>query len=535
MALPAEAALPLEAPAGPAAAALAAECEVGLSLFGGDVRRKHMHFTHVRTHNPDHRQPSSFTREQFWEHMETCYKEAYPSQDGQSILAFGMVVKEKHQVSQDGYREEHHHCAVFCTTPHFWSKVARLSLSKGVPLNAVAHDGYVTMYEYLRQPSARKPLSELDAEPYLSSQHPRGADLAGLLEAGRKAARGHQGRRAGNPAQQKRERAPKLYDIISQNKVNSGVEMRELAHAEAKAGRPALAEWCTRQGHKVDQVVANAKAVLDAPEAAARSRLTRMDKLRAGAENLLCTCEGKWAGGAIKILDGNGIPPNAFCRSVLRALELGARRTCNIACVGKGGCGKSSLLEPLQAVFETAAKPQKGSTFPLSRVPQADILLWQDYHHDEGTIAFCDLLALLVGEGLDIRMPGQLNVKCRNEAPMFMSGRTELQPANKFSEKGEQLFKMMSDRFTVFNFTKPLIGQDAKWPQCGRCAASFFLARGTAEAGLPVQVSLQPATPSTSTLPQQLLQLGSLKRDGVLNEKEFQAAKRRCLADFGAR
>jgi len=525
---------PVVVPAGPSAAALAAECEVGLGLFGDDVRRKHMHFTHVRTHNPDHRQPSSFTRAQFWEHIVACYKEAYPTQDGQSILAFGMVVKEKHQASEDGYREEHHHCAAFCTTPHFWAKVARLSLTKGVSLNAVAHDGYVTMYEYLRQPSAKKPLSELDAEPFLSEQHPRDGALAGLLEAGRRSARANQGRRGGNAAaQQKRERAPKLFEVIAQQKVQSGVEMRELAHKEAKAGRPALAEWCTRQGHKIDQVVANANAVLDAPDAAARSRLSRMDKLRDAADHVPCCCDGKWEAGAARILKGNKIPANAFCGAVLRALQLGARRTCNLACVGVGGCGKSSLLEPLEAVFNTASKPQKGSTFPLSRVPQADILLWQDYVHDEGTIGFSDLLALLVGEGLDVRMPGQLNIKCRNEAPMFMSGRTDLEPASKFSEKGAQLCKMMSDRFTVFRFTLPLTGQKADWPQCGRCAAKFFMSHGT-EVSLPVQLSLEPAVSEGRTLPEQLMQLASLKRDGVLNEEEFQAAKRRCLVGFGA-
>lgn len=163
-----------------AAAALAAECEGGLGLFGDDVRRKHVHYTHVRTHDSSHKQPSSFTRLQFWQHLVACFKEAYPAQESEtgSILVFGLVVKERHEASTAaGYRDEHHHAATFCTQPHFWKKVARVSLSKGVPLNAVAHDGYVSMCEYLRQPSARKPLSELDAEPYLSEKHPREIDL----------------------------------------------------------------------------------------------------------------------------------------------------------------------------------------------------------------------------------------------------------------------------------------------------------------------------------------------------------------------
>ena len=65
--------------------------------------------------------------------------------------------------------------------------MAQLSLSKyNIPLNAVVHDSYDTMYAYLRRPTARKPLTELDAEPYLSALHPRGEALVQLLESGLK-------------------------------------------------------------------------------------------------------------------------------------------------------------------------------------------------------------------------------------------------------------------------------------------------------------------------------------------------------------
>ena len=412
-------------------------------------------------------------------------------------------------------------------------------------MNAVAHDGYVSMYEYLRQPSARKPLSELDAEPYLSEEHPRDRALADLLDAGRRSARANQGRRGTAPHAKEatRERAPKLFDVVAQQKIQSAVELREFAHQEAKAGRPALAEWCTRQGHKLEQVVANALAVLDAPAAAARSRRSRVEKLQLAAETFPCLCNGVWAAGAEMILVTNGINVREFCRAVVKALELGARRTCNIAIVGGAGCGKSSLLEPLDLIFKAAAKPQRGSTFPLSRVPEAEILLWQDYAHDEGTLAFSDLLALLTGEAVDLRMPGQLNVTCRNLAPLFMSGRTELEPMAKFTEKGLQLSQMMADRFTVFRFSQPIPRetQQADWPKCGKCAATFFIRHGQLDASSAAQghaghtgaVKESPLEFEGKSLPQQLLQLATLKRDGILDEHEFQAAKKRCLSAFG--
>eukprot|EP00974_Lingulodinium_polyedra_P025640 2477999-Lingulodinium_polyedra.AAC.1 len=40
------------------------------------------------------------------------------------------------------------------------------------------------MYKYLRTPSARKPLHELDPTPYFSALHPQGDKLKELLESG---------------------------------------------------------------------------------------------------------------------------------------------------------------------------------------------------------------------------------------------------------------------------------------------------------------------------------------------------------------
>jgi hypothetical protein len=50
-----------------------------------------MHYTHVRTNHASHKQTCSFTRAEFWAHVEACYKEAYPTTDATgSILSFGL-------------------------------------------------------------------------------------------------------------------------------------------------------------------------------------------------------------------------------------------------------------------------------------------------------------------------------------------------------------------------------------------------------------------------------------------------------------
>ena len=71
-----------------------------------------MHWVHVRTDNPLHRQPSSFTRASFWDHLCQVYKAVYPRPQSKtgSILMFGCVAKEAHAASpKEEERAEHNH------------------------------------------------------------------------------------------------------------------------------------------------------------------------------------------------------------------------------------------------------------------------------------------------------------------------------------------------------------------------------------------------------------------------------------------
>ena len=124
-----------------------------------------------------------------------------------------------------------------------------------------------------------------------------------------------------------------------------------------------------------------------------------------------------------------------------------------MACIGRGGCGKSTLLEPLECIYNCAPKPQRGSTFPLTAVVGADVLLWQDYCHSENTVAFSDLLGMLTGESIGIRVPQKANVKHRNTAPLFYSGRCEIQCSLRDASEAVRNNEMMSERFTTFRLS----------------------------------------------------------------------------------
>ena len=510
-------------------------------VLPASVKRKHVHWTHVRTFKPQHVQPSSMTREEFWLHLARCYEEVYPDPSSAtgSILQFGLVVKEQHHNAiREADRDEHKHAATFCSDQHYWNKVAKHSLQKyGVPLNAVAHNGYIVMYAYLRQPSTKKPLQEIDAEPYLSPLHPRGSALVELLTASSKAGALIASRQPNTCVGQKRKRLS-VFAEVAEHDLRTVKALQAHACAEAKLGNTGLAEFCARNEAKLQDVLRGAWAVMDAPAELVLQKRSLLEKLQASAEELPCECGGRWTGGATSILERNGITVKDFCSAVVRACRVGAKRGSNVACVGTGGCGKSTVIEPLEKIFSCAPKPEEGSTFPLASVTGYDVILWQDYEHDEATVRFSDLLSFFMEESIAVRRPGALNLKVRNSAPTFYSGRAplELIPSKRHSVEACRKYNaMMSERFCTFSFTCPIPfhERDMNFPACGRCAARWYLSGAGSGGGDEVQSNVSPAPSSgdgvKASLTAELQKLSEMYSAGVLDADEFKAAKKQLL------
>ena len=498
------------------------------------VKRQNVHWTHVRTFNAAWVQPDQVTRLDFWNHLEKVYREAYPvagSPTG-SVLAFGVVCQERHATSEDtAQRDLHRHAPTCSTRQIYWNKIAKISLEKyGWPLNAVSHDSYHTMYSYVRDATAKKPLHEIDATPFFSPHHPKDEQLATFLAASaasstRKLKRKVDGGKAGR----KRERLPSIFGVIKEHSVATGDELQAHACSEAAEGRVALAEYCARNGSKLDELVANARAIMDAPARIASQKMTLMQKLE-GAAGMECTCGGCWAAGAEDILQSNHIPSATFCAAVRRALEMGAKRGVNVACVGEQGCGKSTLLEPMEEIFGCFCKPQGGSTFALANVIGSDVILWQDYLHDEKTVRFADLLCLFVGESVGVRLVAK-NKGIRNKAPTFYSGLMPMRCGFRDRTQAEKLDGMMDDRFTIFRFVVSIARERRKpdWKNCGRCAAAFYLQRHdqpTLPLALGAPSSLDVAARPGPSIAESLVQLAHLHAVGAIDDEEYRAAKR---------
>jgi hypothetical protein len=543
--------------------------EEDLDILDSRVKRTHIHYTHVQTRNSEHRQPSSFTREEFWKHIEKVYLEAYPDKTSKSgsILQFGAVAKERHKGSQKTQNgDEHHHACTSSKKQHYWSKVARISLKKyHVPLNAVAHEDYGTMWAYIRKPSRKKPLEDLDAEVYLSPAHPRGKALAEWLgnekQKSEMRCRGRDVSETGESAQAKqgkRMRAPNMFDLIKEKGFESVDDIELFALEESEAGRTGLAEFCTKNSAKLSTLLRGARAILGARVNSIEKRVSLLDKLKRASSTLPCLCDGRWIPGAKTVLRTSGINVKTFCMAVCSALLHGAKRGRNVACVGVGGAGKSMLLEPLELIFKTMVKPQKGSTFSLGGLLDADVICFQDYKHYENTISFTDLLSIFVGETVNVRVPANAEgpglVKHKNKAPCFISGRAPIRCTFPEEDGREEYDSMMDDRFTIFEFKKklPLEDRDPAFPKCGRCCAAFYascvnVVRKPASSG-PTSSPSMPSSSSSSSSPsasgsassssatqvcevawERLKELVTMQKEGLLDEEEFRMAKRVCL------
>ena len=118
----------------------------------------------------------------------------------------------------------------------------------------------------------------------------------------------------------------------------------------------------------------------------------------------------------------------SFHNDFQRFLVVGARRGVHLAILGEPGSGKSMILQPLELICQTMPPPEDGSSLPLAALLDAEIILWQDFEYNHKTLNFSDLLRLVVGERIGVRLPGALNTGFNNTAPIFYSALQPITP-----------------------------------------------------------------------------------------------------------
>ena len=392
------------------AAALRAELALadGLQPLALDARRRHVHYVHYRTQGPEDVQPDALTRQALWKHLVKCYREVFPREGAVhgSTLLFGLVASERHADSpKEEDRSVHHHAIVFTDDQHLWKKIRKLSAEKyRIHLHAVAHDCYTTMYQYLRAPTPRKPLSELDPDPYYSPGHPKGAKLKELLERGEKYI-GLRGKKRPRAEAQKQlpsdAKAPRsqfgtVYTWVLEHGLRGAVGATQFhldAAREWSEGRAHLLEFAKRCGDALEDQLEFIWHVSEAP-----SRLVRLGRPReellaaaawldapveastAGCSNGTGTCRSMYD----NILQHQGIDAAEFCHLIYNALRYGRRKGNAVMLVGGPDTGKTTMTLPAGHIFKTMDTPQADSFCPLEGIRGHELMLWQDFRYAPG-------------------------------------------------------------------------------------------------------------------------------------------------------
>ena len=96
---------------------------------------------------------------------------------------------------------------------------------------------------------------------------------------------------------------------------------------------------------------------------------------------------------------------------------------------------------------------------------------------------FEDMLAVLVGERIEIRPPHRRNSSVRNTAPMFLTSDSILGLVHENPQEMQRLNDAMLERFTMRVWSNPIPMEDrvANFPRCGRCSAVFYLRFSSAD------------------------------------------------------
>jgi hypothetical protein len=376
----------------------------GLPALPDDARRHCVHYTMTRVRQKGAVQPRQLTRQKFWEILKLCFLEAYPDATSKtkSILQFGLTAQEKHKdAARDEDKSIHYHCATFASEKYYWRRIRQIAWKKHqIQLNAVAHDGYSTMYRYLKCPTTKKPLHELDPQAYASPLHPKGDELKELLEVGEKLRNARASKRKLEPAAEAKPEVKSLFGaafnwIVDNNLHGSAGALQFQADAttELQAGRPRLLEFVRKHRNDLADQIAFVWELLESPARLKRYQTERRELLLDAAApalpdeahmqqcaNSSCKCDETYE----SILCFQDIDSVGFRHSVYDCLTAGREKGNALMIVGGKDCGKTTISQPVNAIFKCMPTPQSDSFCPLQNCRGYETFLWQDFRYNPG-------------------------------------------------------------------------------------------------------------------------------------------------------
>ena len=491
-----------------------------------DKRSKYYLITWTRTDVAGRKQPAELTHQDFYREVKDAYKAVFSEVD---VLHDGpewaFVAREFHANSPiEQMRDAHYHMAAAFKREHRWLELERhLREVRGIKVHFSAHTCYRTAYEYLTKPTRKKPVEEIDQNPYAAPGHPREEDipqpaphLQAAWQARTQAAAAQREDAATRTSRANRMEREEVYDIVANpfNNIRKVRDLWRLAEQRKNLNDRRLHNFllnCKDLG----QLFGKIQESLRAPEETRRESLTRLQILEE-ARLTECQCPkgttwdkqscpaGTWKRLAIEVVDSNGYRSCEVEQDILEALEGGRGKMRNIWFYGGQNRAKTFLLQGLGAVYRHYEPPDTGS-YQLEDLDGCEIILLNEF---EWSSAFCPwpkFKELLEGKKIKIGVAknrGQ-NYMFDDDAPLFGSSRERISHPDKPAETVQADARVKYREFTVHY--DPV--KAPRLPECPRCVAEWlleardFLARGVARSAPPAGTPVSASSGSTGSVP----------------------------------
>ena len=286
--------------------------------------------------------------------------------------------------------------------------------------------------------------------------------------------------------------------FVRKFRIKTDIELLANAEERAQAGNQDLARYLIRLGVKArTELIQDAWKMASSVEQAVlakKSRIQILQEKAADPENCVCN-GGVWLVLALDLLEKNNIPHTLFAQRMYAAFDSGRQKHRNIMVTGTSNCGKTFLMEPINAVFSNTFNTPASSVFGWLGVEKAQVIYLNDFrwvnpvsNPKVGIIMWDAFLRLL--EGNTCKLPAPMNhcvkhitLEPEDDLPVFCTGLDEIH----YWENNEQEpqtpkhnaeNKMMHERWInpVFHLTYEFEEEDkVSCPPCGYCFSKLVL------------------------------------------------------------
>ena len=437
-----------------------------------------------------HKRPNQFFRAGIAKEVIDAYAIAQPTNP---ILYMG-VWQESHATpaAPDAAEDErtHFHICLKATRCHRFKAVVEELKRRGIYVRAVSsHQSYWSMARYVCVPSARKPRNELDATPWLSdpneeplgtvTKHPTIANACKIPRtAVPSAAKQHAAAlEEGKVKPQRLTKHVQAHNAVTLLGCRTVKKLQRFAAREADAGRPALLDFVLGQkdlrAFILQCLSIQAAANMDSED----EDLLPWDRVVAFAKRP-CVCNGTYIPSACAVLTHNGHDPEVYTTAVAKSLQHGPCKRGNVALVGASDAGKSWLVNPLNEIFTTLAKPAENSTYPLADIMDYDCVLWSEFNWAkfQKTIGLDDMILWWGGETHRVGVSKSVSPKDLERDPAHVP--VFLTMGEPIHAPTQRLQKMVNNRINYFYFPKSLDKVDDTLQSCAPCWARWVTVVG---------------------------------------------------------